>query len=124
MFQVDVFDKFGAILLRFSCRTLVEALEWMFDHRTGNFTDSMGMIKKGATEWQLTRISGREEIVHVEPVKTLTTALGDITDIVEIEPKSKSQMRRLNIQRERGAIGEPWLSGATEEYHEGKAGMK
>ena len=99
MFQVDVFDKFGAILLRFSCRTLVEALEWMFDHRTGNFTDSMGMIKKGATEWELTRIS-------------------------EVAPKSKSQMRRLNIQRERGAIGEPWLSGATEEYHEGKAGMK
>lgn len=119
MYQVDIFDKFGAILARFTFSNLFNALAWMVKHRTGKIITEMGTLIKAPVEWELTRLKAprTEE-------KTLSTPLGDITDMVGVEPKSKSQARRLSAQRDRGSIGEPWLSGATEEYLEGKDGAK
>lgn len=56
MYQVDIFDRDGAILTRATFSSWIQAMTWMVAHRTGVITDSLGKRVKGPVEWELTRV--------------------------------------------------------------------
>ncbi len=90
MYQIDIFDKFGAILARFSFQTWFGAMTWMVKHRTGKIVSDMGTVIKAPVEWKLSRID------------------------------MKMHRKLLHIATD-GTVGQPWLKGATEEYHRSRS---
>jgi len=82
MYQIDIFDKDGAIVARVTVSSWFNAMVWMVRHRTGKIPSNLGGAVFEPVTWQLTRIKP-------EPMKQPSV------------PKSNSQARRLAAQRKR-----------------------
>jgi hypothetical protein len=57
-YQVDIFDEFGAILIRATFQTCFRALTWMIEFGTGESLREWGHKIEEATHWELTRMDG------------------------------------------------------------------
>ncbi len=57
-YQVDVFDQFGAILIRATFQTYDRAVTWMLEFGTGKAMHEWGHPVSEATRWELSRKDG------------------------------------------------------------------
>lgn len=87
MYQIDIFDKYGAIVARFTFKLLIDAIEWMVNHSTGKIISRMGTVIKAPVEWQLSRVDMKMHHKLLNITKQPSA------------PESNSQARRLAHQR-------------------------